>query len=67
MMPEYLSWLSERVQGEPILVVLDVYPAHRTSKMQERAQEFHIELVFVPAGGTFVCQPLDRRAFGELK
>jgi hypothetical protein len=58
---------SERVQGEPILLVLDVYRAHRTSKMQERAQELHTELLFVPAGRTSVCQPLDRRVFGQSK
>jgi hypothetical protein len=67
MMREYLSWLSELVQRELILLVLDVYPAHRTSKVQEWAQELHIDLLVVPAGGKSVCQPLGRRIFGKLK
>jgi hypothetical protein len=44
MMLEHLLWLSEWVQGNPVILVLDVYLVHWTSKMQERVQELHIEL-----------------------
>jgi hypothetical protein len=48
-------------------LVLDVYPAHRTVKLQQQARDPQIEHRFVPAGGTSQFQPLDRRVFGELK
>jgi hypothetical protein len=67
MMLEYVTWLSDQARGEPILLVLDVYPAHRTPKLQQRARELHVELLDVPAGETSQFQPLDRRIFGELK
>jgi hypothetical protein len=67
MMLEYLQWLSNQAQGEPILLVLDVYPAHRRPRVRQRAGELDIELLEVPAGGTSEFQPLDRRIFGELK
>jgi hypothetical protein len=47
--------------------MVDVYPAHRTAKIQQRAREFQIELLDVPAGGTSEFQPLDGRTLGELK
>jgi hypothetical protein len=67
MMAQYIEWLSGLCHGEPLMLVLDVYKAHRTSKLKQRAQELNLELLFVPAGGTSLCQPLDRRIFGELK
>jgi hypothetical protein len=67
MMVKYLEWLSQQCQGEPLLLVLDAYRAHRTNKVRQRAKELNVELVFVPAGGTSLYQPLDRRVEGELK
>jgi hypothetical protein len=64
---EYLEWLSERIGKEPCLLILDVYPTHRTEKVKTKAQLLNIELLFVPAGGTSLYQPLDARVFGELK
>jgi hypothetical protein len=64
---ECLQWLSTQAQGEPILLVPDVYPAHRTPRVRQRAGELGIELLDAPAGGTSEFQPLDRRIFGELK
>jgi hypothetical protein len=52
IMLEDLPWLSQEAQGEPILLVLDAYPAHRTTKIQQRARELQIELLSVPAGAT---------------
>jgi hypothetical protein len=51
----------------PCALVLDVYPSHRTARVQQRAEELDIELLFVPAGATGRLQPLDRQIFGELK
>jgi hypothetical protein len=67
MMIKYLEWLSVNCGGEPLMLVLDVSAAHRTTKVKARAAELNIELLFVPAGGTSLYQPLDRRVFGELK
>jgi hypothetical protein len=66
-MVQYIDWLSANCHGEPLLLVLDVYKAHRTAKLRQRARELNAELLFVPAGGTSLYQPLDRRVFGELK
>jgi hypothetical protein len=67
MMVQFLEWLLGRASEQPCLLVLDVYPAHRTVRLQEWARELRIELLFVPAGGTSRFQLLDRRVFGELK
>jgi hypothetical protein len=67
MMIQYIQFLAELCKFEPFMLVLDVYKAHRTDKLKERAKELNIELLFVPAGGTSLYQPLDRRIFGELK
>jgi hypothetical protein len=64
---EYLQWLHLEVKEEPIVLVLDVYPTHRTDAVKQAAEEMHIELLYVPAGATSLFQPLDRRIFGELK
>jgi hypothetical protein len=62
---EWLHW--EIAGGCPCVLILDVYPAHRTEVLVNAAGERDIELLFVPAGGTSECQLLDSRIFGELK
>lgn len=64
---EYISWLSAQANGEPCLLIMDVYPSHRTPAVIEHALEMNLEILFVPAGGTALYQPLDARVFGELK
>jgi hypothetical protein len=64
---EYLDWLSDRIGHDPCLLVMDVYPTHRTEAVKEHARMLDIELLFIPAGGTSLYQPLDARIFGELK
>ena len=64
---EYLEWLHNEFQGEPIALILDVYPSHKSDEVKQKAKELNIELLYVPAGGTAMYQPLDRRIFGELK
>lgn len=64
---KYLDWLSDLYKNEPIVLVLDVYPAHRTEAVREKAKSRNIILLFVPAGGTSLYQPLDIKIFGELK
>jgi hypothetical protein len=65
---EYSRWLhTEIASGNPCLLIVDVYPTHRTETVMAAAEECDVELVFVPAGGTSEYQPLDHRIFGELK
>lgn len=66
-MLEYLQWLSKYNQGKNIALILDVYRAHRTEAVKNRARELNIELVYVPANGTSLYQPLDLRIMGILK
>jgi hypothetical protein len=61
---EWLHW--EIAGGCPCVLILDVYPAHRTEIVVNAAGERDIELLFVPADGTSEYQPLDHRIFGEL-
>ena len=67
VMIDYLRWLHQQLDERPACLILDVYPSHRTAAVQELANELDIELLYVPAGGTSLYQPLDRRIFGELK
>jgi hypothetical protein len=67
MMVQFLEWCSGRANQHPSLSVLDRDPPHRTSSLQEHARELWIELLFISAGGTSKFEPLDHRAFGELK
>jgi hypothetical protein len=57
----------EVADGHSCILVLDVYPSHRTDLVFAAAEANDVELLFVPAGGTGRFQPLDRRVFGELK
>jgi hypothetical protein len=63
----YLHWLQVWFSGEPIVLVWDVFAAHRAQEVQELTPTLSILLKFVPAGMTGKCQPLDRRIFGSLK
>lgn len=68
VMIHYLEWFEENVSlGKPCALVLDCYRAHRTDLVKSEAEKRNIELIFVPACGTSIFQPLDRRIFGILK
>ena len=67
VMIRYLENLSEHVDGKPCALILDVYKAHRTDMVKQKAQQLGIELVFIPPGCTDQCQPLDISVFAVLK
>lgn len=48
-------------------LILDVHPSHRTQKVTETAGRLKIELIYVPANGTGIFQPLDNKIYGILK
>lgn len=66
-MKDYLKWISERMGGKPLALILDKYPSHCDPTVVDYAQTLKIELIYVPAGATGLLQPLDRRVFGVLK
>jgi hypothetical protein len=59
--------LSAEVHGNPIHLLLDVYPVHVQQHAKELMRDLGIALRFIPAGMTDQYQPLDRRVFGRLK
>ena len=73
VMKRYLLWLRNQMntkhnaEGKTIHLILDVYAAHRTDAVKERAAGLNIKLYYVPAGRTDSLQPLDIKVFGALK
>ena len=64
----YLKYvLRNLAKNHPCALILDFYPAHRTKKVIETAGHFKIELIYVPAKGTGIFQPLDNKIYGILK
>jgi hypothetical protein len=65
----YLIWL--RFEGhdgnERLILVWDVFAAHRDEEVKKLAEDLNIELIYIPPGTTDKLQPLDRRIFGSLK
>jgi hypothetical protein len=64
---EYLNWLRKYNGEKELVLVWDVYSAHRDPLVKEKAIELGIKLIFIPPGMTGTLQPLDRRIFGSLK
>ena len=64
---QYLELLSNHFNHEPIHLILDLYAAHRTDAVKQRAEELGITLYFIPPGCTDLVQPLDVKVFGALK
>lgn len=53
---EYIPWFKEQVEG-PCALVCKIFHEHCTDKVQEKAKELEIELVFIPSNGTTIYQP----------
>lgn len=67
VMIQYLEWLHLQAGRRPCALVLDVFSAHRDKLVKETATRLNIELIYVPANGTSIYQPLDRKIFGIAK
>lgn len=64
----YLKYVHKNLaHNTPCALILDVYPAHRTQKVIETAGRLKIELIYVPANGTGIFQPLDNKIYGIVK
>lgn len=66
-MIKYLNWLSQIMNRDPFVLVLDSYRAHRQKKMKDEVQKVNIELIYIPACGTGKLQTLYRFIFRFLK
>jgi hypothetical protein len=64
---EYLIWLRTLKPNSKLVLIWDVFSAHRDKKVKERATALKIRLIFIPPGMTDKLQPLDRWIFGNLK
>lgn len=67
LMIAYLQWLSQISNGASICLVWDQFRAHCTQKVEDFAENLHIEIIKVPEGQTGTEQPLDRLIFGSMK
>lgn len=67
VMIKYLEWLSGKMDHQKFVLVLDVYKSHLKDEVLEKADELGIHLIFVPACGTGMYQPLDISVFGIFK
>lgn len=67
IMIQYLKWLKQRMNNQSFYLILDVYKAHIDNTVRKAAKKLQINLIFVPACGTGLYQPLDRRLFGLVK
>jgi hypothetical protein len=65
---QFLEVLSEQPSctGRKALV-WDVFSAHRTQAVKDKAESLGILLKYIPAGMTGAMQPLDYRIFGDVK
>jgi hypothetical protein len=62
------GYIRDGASGEDrIYLIIDLYKAHMTEAVRQRAHELNIELIFIPPGCTDELQPLDRKVFGPLK
>jgi hypothetical protein len=65
---ESIEWMNREITDfSPCVLIMDVYPSHRTKHVMATAEALDVELLFVPPGVTGRFQPMDRRIFGKLK
>ena len=66
-MDQYFQQLSQWMDGEECVLLLDRFSAHVSATTKRNAAKHRIKLVFIPTSGTDLFQPLDIRVFGCLK
>lgn len=71
VMLEYLRWFRQHVDltapDEWVYLIVDIYRSHLTDSVCELAKELRIILLFIPANGTSLYQPLDVTIYGPFK
>ncbi len=49
----------QNMGGDPPLLILDAYRVHQMGSVVNRIQMLGIEVIHIPAGCTYLCQPID--------
>jgi hypothetical protein len=63
----YLEYVFYPSVHTPCVLIIDVYTAHLTDEVKEKARQLNINLIYVPASNTNKYQPLDVGIFGPVK
>jgi hypothetical protein len=63
----YLTHVSNWVRHFPCVLFMDQYSSHVTPRVQAKANELKIRIIYIPKSATDKLQPLDRRVFGTIK
>jgi len=67
IMKSYIDWLQIQMNNQPCALIIDCFRAHTNEEVKNYAKGKKIEIILVPACGTGIYQPLDRKIFGILK
>ena len=62
-----IPWKNSREPGAVPLLVLDAYRVHMMGSVVNRIQSLGIEMQHIPAGCTYMFQPVDVRVNKKLK
>mgnify|MGYP001103273706 CR=1 FL=1 len=63
----YLRWLKKQMKSDKFALIIDVYKSHIDQKVKTEAKKLGIQLIYVPASGTSLYQPLDIKIYGITK
>ena len=64
---KYLNWLKPQIKREKFALIIDVYKSHINQSVKDEAERLGIQLIYVPASGTSLYQPLDIAIYGITK
>ena len=54
-----IPWKNEKAPGIVPLLILDAYRIHMMGNIVNQIQSLGIEVIHIPAGCTYLCQPID--------
>jgi hypothetical protein len=54
-----IPWKNMNAPGVVPLLILDAYRVHMMGNIMNRIQSLGIEVIHIPAGCTYLCQPVD--------
>jgi hypothetical protein len=59
--------LAPLTNDEQSVLILDKFSGHETDDVMEAARSHNIHIIWVPAGATPICQPMDITTIGAMK
>ena len=54
-----IPWRNTKAPDVTPLLIIDVYQVHMMGNIVNKIQSLGIEVVHIPAGCTYLCQPID--------